>query len=68
VVFERCLTTFSNLETAERLSHWRRWETSDQLLRRQVALAFHRFFYMMFYDRAEVWPHIGYPGPALSST
>jgi hypothetical protein len=68
VVFDRRLATFSNLDADERSGHWHTWETSDRLLRRQVALAFRKYFFTMFYDQPEVWPHIGYPGPALSST
>ena len=68
VVFDRRLSTFSNLDANERSIHWHSWETSGQLIRLQVALAFRKFFFMMFYDQPEVWPHIGYPGPALSST
>lgn len=65
VIFERRLVTFSNLDATERLQHWHHWEVSDRLLRRQVALAFRRFLYMMFYDQSAVWPYIGYPGPSL---
>ncbi len=68
VLFERRLVTFSNLNPEQRLNHWQGWESSDRLVRRQVALAFRRFVYMVFYDQPQVWPHIGYPGPAISST
>ncbi|NUM53208.1 MAG: hypothetical protein HUU46_06165 [Candidatus Hydrogenedentes bacterium] len=68
VVFDRRFVTFSNLTAEERAAHWRTWETSDQLVRRQVALAFRKYFFMMFYDQPDVWPHIGYPGPALTIT
>ena len=68
LIFEHRLATFSNLDVADRSSHWQSWEISDLLLRRQVALAFRRFVYMMFYDQVQVWPHIGYPGPALTTT
>lgn len=60
VVFERRPHTFSNLPVAERLAHFERWTTSDSLVRRQVALAFRKFLCVVFYDRPELWPSIGY--------
>jgi len=60
VVFERRLHTFSHLSADERLAHFERWTTSDSLLRRQVALAFRKFLSIVFYDRPELWPDIGY--------
>lgn len=63
LVFERKLTTFSNLDSEARLAHWQNWETSDELLRRQVTLAFRRFLSIMFYDKPAVWPYIHYPKP-----
>jgi hypothetical protein len=60
VLFERRLTTFSNLDDAARRAHWERWETSDSHLRRKVATAFRRFVCLVFYDHASVWAHIGY--------
>lgn len=63
VVFERRLTTFSNLSQDERLAHFERWMNADSLLRRQVALAFRKFMSLVFYDRPEIWPLLGYDGP-----
>lgn len=60
LLFDRRLRTFSNLSADERLAHFERWSTSDSLLRRQVALAFRKFLSVVFYDRPEIWPHIGY--------
>ena len=65
VLFEGRLTTFSNLSTKDQLSYWQGWPTSRLLLRRQTAIAFRKFFSIVFYDRRSVWPHIGYPGPAF---
>ena len=65
LLFERRLTTFSALSPAERLRHYRAWAESDTLVRRQVAVGFRKFLALVFYDQAEVWPHIGYPGPSL---
>jgi hypothetical protein len=63
VVFDLSLTTFSNLTPDEQLAHWRRWRTSDDLLRRKVASALQRFLSVVFYDSPQVWPFIHYPGP-----
>lgn len=65
VIFERRLTTFSNLDDDERLRHWRAWGESGLAVRRQVALAFRKFLHVVFFDDPAVWPHIGYPGPSL---
>lgn len=64
VLFDRRLATFSNLDDAGRLAHWQGWLTSPSVLRRQAATAFRKFLSIVFYDREEVWAHIGYPGPA----
>jgi len=67
VVYERRGVTFSHLSAEDRVAHFERWQTSDDLTRRQVALALRRFLSVVFYDRPEVWPHIGYallPVPA----
>ncbi|MGM0577672.1 MAG: hypothetical protein ACQEXJ_18240 [Myxococcota bacterium] len=68
VLFDGRGATFSHLALDEQVAHWRTWGTSGLLTRRQVALAFRRFFYLVFYDRAEVWPFIGYPGPTHHGT
>lgn len=60
VVYERRMVTFSHLAEPERLAHFERWSESDDLVRRQVAVAFRKFLATVFYDRPEVWPHIGY--------
>lgn len=63
VLYARSPRTFSNLGAEARLAHFEAWATSDDPLRRQVALAFRRFLALVFYDAPEVWPHIGYDGP-----
>ena len=65
LLFERRLATFSNLPPDAQLAHWRSWMESGSLLRRQVSVAFRKFLSLVFYDRPEVWPHVGYPGPAV---
>ncbi len=64
LVFERRLVTFSNLPAAERLAHFERW-SGGGLVRRQLALALKRFLALVFYDRPEVWPYLGYDGPQV---
>lgn len=64
VIFERRLVTFSHLPAAERLAHFERWSEGG-LVRRQLALALRRFLSLVFYDRPEVWPHLGYDGPLV---
>ena len=66
LLYERRLTTFSALSPDERLRHFESWSTSVELVRRQVSLAFRKFFSLVFYDRPEVWPFIHYPGPSLA--
>lgn len=63
VVFDRRLTTFSNLSAPERLAHFEAWSSGDSELRRQAATAFRHFLFMVFYDQPKVWKHIGYDGP-----
>ncbi len=65
VIYDRRLATFSHLSEADRLAHFERWATSDSATRRQVAVAFRKFFSLVFYDSPEVWSHIGYDGPLL---
>lgn len=65
LLFEHRMTTFSALSREERLHHYQAWAGSETLLRRQVAIAFRKFLALVFYDKEEVWPHIGYPGPSL---
>lgn len=65
VVFERRLATFSNLPAPERAAHFERWSTSQSETRRQVASAFRRFVFLVFYDQPGVWPHLGYDGPLI---
>jgi hypothetical protein len=62
VAYERRLVTFSNMPYAERLAHFDAWSASDDLVRRQIATGLRRFMCLVFYDHAEVWPHIGYRG------
>lgn len=65
LVFDKKATTFSRLEPAARTAHWDEWGVSDSLLRRQVSIAMRKFFNLVYFDREEVWPYIGYPGPSL---
>ncbi|MCC6556875.1 MAG: hypothetical protein IT372_28305 [Polyangiaceae bacterium] len=67
VLHDRELRTFSHLGEAERLAHFERWGASADLLRRQIALAFRKLMSLVFYDRPEVWPHIGYEGPIFKA-
>lgn len=60
VIFDGRAATFSHLSQEERLAHFDRWQTSDDVVRRQVALAFRKFLSVVFYDRPEVWSSIGY--------
>lgn len=63
LLFAGRLRTFSGSSPTQRLDHWRDWMESPVLLRRQVATAFRRFLATVYFDRPEVWPRIGYPGP-----
>lgn len=65
LVFDKKFTTFSRLDPVERSDHWESWGASDDVLRRQVSIAMRKFFNLVFFDREEIWPHIGYPGPSL---
>ncbi|HZY02473.1 MAG TPA: hypothetical protein VFF02_03175 [Anaeromyxobacteraceae bacterium] len=64
VVFEGRAVTFSHLPAPEGLAHFERW-VEGGLVRRQLALALRRFLALVFYDRPEVWPYIGYEGPLV---
>ena len=64
VVYDHHLVTFSNLDDAARLAHFEAWIQSDDPLRRQIALALRKFLCLVFYDDPQVWPGIGYGGPA----
>jgi hypothetical protein len=63
VFHDRRFKTFSHLREDERLAHFESWITAESPLRRQVALAFRKFLSLVFYDRAAVWPSLGYDGP-----
>lgn len=63
MVFDGRAKTFRHLPPAERLAHFTRWSEGDQPVRRQAALALRKVLSVLFYDRPEVWPHIGYDGP-----
>ena len=67
LIYERRFTTFSQLSRDEREAHFRAWMTSDDLTRRMVSVAFRKFLNLVFYDREEIWTHIGYPGPSLGA-
>jgi len=68
LAFDKRLTTFSRLDIAERTTHWNEWALSESLLRRQVSIAMRKFFNLVYFDREEVWPYIGYPGPSMLRT
>lgn len=63
LLFDHHLVTFSNMTPDERLAHFESWATSDDLVRRQIALALRKFSSIVFYDTPEVWPEIGYTLP-----
>jgi hypothetical protein len=63
VLFDHRLKTFSALSVEDRLAHFERWMSSDNVVRRQASLAFRKFLSLVFYDQPAVWPQIGYPGP-----
>ena len=65
LVFDKKLTTFSKLDVDARSAHWVGWGVSDDVLRRQVSVAMRKFFHLVYFDRPEVWPFIGYPGPSM---
>ena len=64
-LFDLRMTTFSNLPPEAQAEHWQGWLTSDLALRRQVGIAFRKFFSLVYFDRPSVWAHIGYPGPSM---
>lgn len=68
LMFDKKLTTFSKLDRETRSTHWMEWGVSDDVVRRQVSVAMRKFFHLVYFDRPEVWPHIGYPGPSLKRT
>ena len=67
LVFEGRPTTFSRLDDEARVAHWNGWTASGLLVRRQVSAALRSFVCLVFYDRPEAWPHIGYTGPSLGA-
>lgn len=65
LIFDKRVTTFSRLTPDERAAHWESWAVSENLLRRQVSIAMRKFFNLVYFDREEVWPYLGYGGPSL---
>lgn len=63
LLFEGRAVTFSNLPAEARLRHFEGWATSEDLLRRKVSVGLRRFLLVVFYDRPEVWPSLGYSLP-----
>lgn len=63
VLFERRRVTFRHLPPDARLVHFSRWADGEDVVRRQAAFALRKILSVLFYDRPEVWPHIGYDGP-----
>jgi hypothetical protein len=64
-IYDHRFTTFSRLPRDQREAFFRGWMTSDDLTLRMITVAFRKFLSLVFYDREETWPHIGYPGPSL---
>lgn len=64
VIYDLRLSTFSNLDESERLAHFQEWMAADSLTRRKVATAFRKFLFLVFFDHPDVWPHVGWGGPA----
>ncbi len=68
LLFERRFTSFRRLQPDAALDHFERvWAHGPSLLRRQVALAFRKFFAIVYFDSEVVWPAIGYPGPSFQA-
>jgi len=63
LLFDHRLVTFSNMKPDDRLAFFESWSTSSDLVRRQIATALRKFASIVFYDRPEVWPEIGYALP-----
>ncbi|MCC6214406.1 MAG: hypothetical protein IT376_06030 [Polyangiaceae bacterium] len=63
LLFDGRAVTFSHLSEAERLRHFETWATSEDLLRRKVSVGLRKFLLVVFYDRPEVWPALGYSLP-----
>ncbi len=66
VLFDGRATTFCGLTPDEQLRHWASWSTAARPLRREIYWSFARFLGLAYYDQAEVWPSVGYPGPSLA--
>lgn len=66
LLFEGRWATFSQLSAPDRLAHWQNWAQSARPLRREIYSSLAKFLGMAFYDRAEIWPHVGYPGPSFA--
>lgn len=58
-------TPFSRLPVGERTAFFEGWMRGEDLTRRKITIALRKFFSLSLYDRPEMWPHIGYPGPVL---
>ncbi len=67
VVDQHRATTFSRLGVSERDALFRQWMEGDDPLRRKITVAFRKLLGLLFYDREEVWPFLGYPGPSLGA-
>lgn len=65
LIFEGQGATFSNLAPAARLSHWEGWLYAEDDTRRQLAVALKKFLALVYFDRPEAWPAIGYSGPSF---
>jgi hypothetical protein len=66
VIFDHRLVTFSHLDADARVVHFASWAVCASDARRQASLAFRRLLALLFYDRPEVWPGVGYDGPYAS--
>ncbi len=56
---------FSRLSVDARARFFEGWMRGDDLTRRKITVALRKFFNLSLYDRPELWPHLGYPGPAF---
>jgi len=68
LIFDRKLATFSHLDVAARLEHFASWGESDNAIRRQASTGFRKFLFLVFYDRPQAWPLIGYDGPLIRAS
>ncbi len=66
LIFDGSPHPFHSLSLEDRVDHWQGWALSGLALRRQVAIAFRKFFSLVYYDHPAVWPAVGYGGPSFA--